>query len=82
MFYLEETDMTISQIAFESGFQSIRSLNAVCLEMYGKSPKLLREERKKKAEQWREKQAQRAMEASERDRLAGRNNEQGNAVGD
>lgn len=39
---LQDTDIPISQICFESGFQSIRSFNQVCLDTFGKSPKELR----------------------------------------
>ena len=39
---LQDTDMPISEICFESGFQSIRSFNQVCREVYGKTPKELK----------------------------------------
>ena len=39
---LQDTDMSISEICFESGFQSIRSFNQVCRETYGMSPKELK----------------------------------------
>lgn len=39
---LQDTDSSISEICFESGFQSIRSFNQVCREIYGKSPKELK----------------------------------------
>lgn len=39
---LQDTRMPIGQIAFESGFQSIRSFDHVCLEIYGKTPGQMR----------------------------------------
>lgn len=39
---LQDTRLPIGQIAFESGFQSIRSLDHVCREIYGRSPKEMR----------------------------------------
>ena len=39
---LQDTDKSISEICFESGFQSIRSFNQVCRETYGMSPKELK----------------------------------------
>jgi AraC-like DNA-binding protein len=39
---LQDTRLPVSQIAFESGFQSIRSLDHVCREMYGRSPSEMR----------------------------------------
>ena len=39
---LQDTDKTVSEICFESGFQSIRSFNQVCKEVYGKTPKELK----------------------------------------
>ena len=39
---LHETDMAITDVAFESGFQSLRTFNRVCFEMYETSPKQLR----------------------------------------
>ena len=39
---LQDTDLPLGQIAFESGFQSIRSFNAVFLETFKKSPKEVR----------------------------------------
>ena len=35
---LQDTRLPVAQIAFESGFQSIRSLDHVCRAVYGKSP--------------------------------------------
>ncbi|MBE6703417.1 MAG: AraC family transcriptional regulator [Ruminococcaceae bacterium] len=42
-FLLQDTQLPIAQIAFESGFQSIRSLDHVCREIYGRSPKEMRQ---------------------------------------
>lgn len=39
---LRETDLPIAQVAFESGFRSIRSFDHVCLETFGRSPKEIR----------------------------------------
>ncbi len=39
---LQDTSLPINQIAFESGFKSIRNFNHVCAEMFGKSPKEVR----------------------------------------
>ena len=39
---LQDTRLPIAQIAFESGFQSIRSFDHVCREIYQKSPKEMR----------------------------------------
>lgn len=41
---LQDTDLTVAQIAFESGFQSLRSFNQICLENFGKTPRELRSE--------------------------------------
>ena len=41
---IQDTNKPYSEIAFESGFQSIRSFNQVCVETYGKRPSQLREE--------------------------------------
>ena len=41
---LQDTELPISEIAFDSGFQSIRTFNHVCKEIFGKSPKELRTE--------------------------------------
>lgn len=40
---LQDTRMPIGQIAFESGFQSIRSFDYVCREIYGRTPKEMRQ---------------------------------------
>lgn len=45
---LRETDKTITDIAFESGFQSLRTFNRVSDEMYHVAPKQLRKEKKAK----------------------------------
>ena len=42
---LQDTDRSVAQICFESGFQSIRSFNHVCREVYGTTPKALRHTR-------------------------------------
>ena len=42
---LQDTNMPISRVCFESGFQSIRSFNQVCLDTFGKTPKDLRKTR-------------------------------------
>lgn len=42
---LQDTDLSVAQICFESGFQSIRSFNHVCREVYGITPKDLRRTR-------------------------------------
>lgn len=39
---LQDTDLPISRICFESGFQSIRSFDQVCRDTFNKSPKELR----------------------------------------
>ena len=39
---LQETALPITQVAFESGFQSLRNFNHVCMETLGKSPSALR----------------------------------------
>ena len=43
-YLLQDTTLPIGQIAFESGFQSIRSLDHVCRQTYGRSPKEMRKE--------------------------------------
>ena len=39
---LTETDRSIAEIVFESGFQSVRSFNRICLELSGKTPSEIR----------------------------------------
>ena len=39
---LQDTHMSMSEIAFESGFQSIRSFDHVCREIYGRTPGQMR----------------------------------------
>ena len=39
---LQDTDAPISDIAYECGFQSIRSFNQVCMDVYQKTPSQLR----------------------------------------
>lgn len=41
---LRDTDLPISTICFDSGFQSIRAFNQVCKDNFGKAPKELRSE--------------------------------------
>ena len=45
-YMLLDTDLPISRIAFDSGFQSIRAFNQVCQDIYKKTPKQLRSIRK------------------------------------
>ena len=45
---IQDTNDPLSQIAFESGFQSIRSFDHVCRMTYGKSPSELRRAQKEK----------------------------------
>ena len=40
---LRDTDLSITEISFESGFQSIRSFNHTCIKMYGCTPRELRQ---------------------------------------
>ena len=42
---LQDTDLSISRICFECGFQSIRSFNQTCLEIFKKTPTQLRQSR-------------------------------------
>ena len=42
LYILYDTDRPITEIAFKSGFQSVRSFNKVCLEVFGCSPTELR----------------------------------------
>ena len=39
---LQETSLPITQVAFESGFQSLRSFNHVCISIFGQTPTELR----------------------------------------
>jgi AraC family transcriptional regulator, regulatory protein of adaptative response / DNA-3-methyladenine glycosylase II len=43
---LDDTDLSFSQIAFASGFGSIRQFNRVCQEVFGASPRELRARRR------------------------------------
>lgn len=43
---LRDTDASITEISFDSGFQSIRSFNHTCIEMFGCSPRELRQRQK------------------------------------
>ena len=47
LYVLRNTDRPITEIAYESGFQSVRSFYRVCLEMYGYSPIDLRKRERK-----------------------------------
>ena len=42
LYIIHDTDRPITEVAFESGFQSVRSLNRVCFEAFGCSPTELR----------------------------------------
>jgi AraC-like DNA-binding protein len=44
---LQDTDLPISEIAYDSGFQSLRAFNHVCKEIFGRSPKELRKENRR-----------------------------------
>ena len=43
---LAETSLSITQIGFESGFQSMRSFDHICKQFYNKSPLEIRRELK------------------------------------
>jgi AraC family transcriptional regulator of adaptative response / DNA-3-methyladenine glycosylase II len=43
---LDDTDLTITEIAFASGFGSLRQFNRVCLEVFRDSPRALRSRRR------------------------------------
>ena len=43
---LKESDRSIAEIAYESGFQSMRSFDHACQEQFQKSPKIIRKEQK------------------------------------
>lgn len=43
-FLLQDTHLSVAEIAFESGFQSIRSLDHVCKQTYGRTPSEMRRE--------------------------------------
>lgn len=45
-FLLQDTDLPIGRIAFESGFQSIRSFDHACRQLFGCAPKELRSRHK------------------------------------
>jgi AraC family transcriptional regulator of adaptative response / DNA-3-methyladenine glycosylase II len=44
---LDDTDLTITQIAFASGFGSLRQFNRACQEIFRASPRMLRARRRK-----------------------------------
>ena len=43
---LKESNLSIAEIAYESGFQSMRSFDHACREQFQKSPKIIRKEQK------------------------------------
>ena len=43
-FMLQDTHLPVAEIAFESGFQSIRSLDHVCKQVYGRTPSEMRKD--------------------------------------
>ena len=44
---LDDTDLTITEIAFAAGFGSLRQLNRACREVFCESPRMLRARRRK-----------------------------------
>ncbi len=44
---LDDTDLTVTQIAFASGFGSVRQLNRACLDVFRESPTALRARRRR-----------------------------------
>ena len=44
---LQETTLPITQVAFESGFQSLRTFNHVCSELFQRTPTDIRNDRKR-----------------------------------
>jgi methylphosphotriester-DNA--protein-cysteine methyltransferase len=44
---LDDTDLSVTEIAFASGFQSLRQFNRACLEVFHDSPRRLRGRRRK-----------------------------------
>ena len=44
---LDDTDLTVTEIAFAAGFGSLRQLNRACQEVFRESPRLLRARRRK-----------------------------------
>jgi len=44
---LDDTDLTVTEIAFATGFGSLRQLNRACQEVFRESPKMLRARRRK-----------------------------------
>ena len=45
---LNEADFSISEIAFQSGFRSLRRMNAAFADLYGRSPCAMRKQRRQK----------------------------------
>jgi AraC family transcriptional regulator of adaptative response / DNA-3-methyladenine glycosylase II len=44
---LDDTDLTVTEIAFATGFGSLRQLNRACQEVFRESPRMLRARRRK-----------------------------------
>lgn len=44
---LDDTDLTITEIAFAAGFGSLRQFNRACREVFRESPRMLRTRRRK-----------------------------------
>lgn len=44
---LDDTDLTVTEIASAAGFGSLRQLNRACREVFGESPRMLRARRRK-----------------------------------
>jgi AraC family transcriptional regulator of adaptative response / DNA-3-methyladenine glycosylase II len=44
---LDDTDLTVTEIAFAAGFGSLRQLNRACRDVFGESPRALRTRRRK-----------------------------------
>ena len=44
---LDDTDLTVTEIAFAAGFGSLRQLNRACRDVFGESPRTLRARRRK-----------------------------------
>jgi AraC family transcriptional regulator, regulatory protein of adaptative response / DNA-3-methyladenine glycosylase II len=44
---LDDTDLTVTEIAFATGFGSLRQLNRACREVFRESPRMLRARRRK-----------------------------------
>jgi AraC family transcriptional regulator of adaptative response / DNA-3-methyladenine glycosylase II len=44
---LDDTDLTVTEVAFAAGFGSLRQFNRACLEIFRESPRALRKRRRK-----------------------------------